>query len=189
MTIQVINLGNYANDGTGDDLRTAFQKVNANFAQLGNGEVHDGVNLGTGARIFKQRNSNANLEFKTLESTDSSVTFTQNADTVDISSVTTVQNDSSPVLGGDLSLDGNRIYGPGDVQSTINGIDVTNLNTIVTLLLASNYLSLNVDFGSWVQRSGATVENPQGYNLDMGTFSIPGGPFEATNTFDFGSFA
>jgi hypothetical protein len=31
MAIQTINLGTYANDRTGDDLRTAFQKVNANL--------------------------------------------------------------------------------------------------------------------------------------------------------------
>jgi hypothetical protein len=34
MTIQTINIGNVVNDGLGDDLRTAFEKVNANFADL-----------------------------------------------------------------------------------------------------------------------------------------------------------
>ena len=34
MTIQTINIGNVVNDGLGDDLRTAFQKVNANFTDL-----------------------------------------------------------------------------------------------------------------------------------------------------------
>lgn len=32
MTAQVIDVGIEANDGNGDDLRTAFEKVNANFA-------------------------------------------------------------------------------------------------------------------------------------------------------------
>lgn len=32
--IQFVNLGNYANDGTGDDLRSAFEKVNSNFNLL-----------------------------------------------------------------------------------------------------------------------------------------------------------
>jgi len=32
--LQQINLGSYANDGTGDDLRTAFEKVNSNFTQI-----------------------------------------------------------------------------------------------------------------------------------------------------------
>lgn len=34
MALQIINLGTYANDGTGDDLRTAFLKVNANLTEL-----------------------------------------------------------------------------------------------------------------------------------------------------------
>lgn len=34
MTQQTINVGTVANDGTGDPLRTAFQKTNANFTEL-----------------------------------------------------------------------------------------------------------------------------------------------------------
>jgi len=34
MTRQNINIGINANDGTGDDLRSAMQKVNDNFAEL-----------------------------------------------------------------------------------------------------------------------------------------------------------
>ena len=34
MAIQSINIGSIANDGTGDDLREAFNKVNANFIDL-----------------------------------------------------------------------------------------------------------------------------------------------------------
>lgn len=34
MTQQVINVGTAVNDGTGDPLRTAIQKVNANFTDL-----------------------------------------------------------------------------------------------------------------------------------------------------------
>jgi hypothetical protein len=34
MTQQVINVGAVANDGTGDPLRTAFQKANGNFSEL-----------------------------------------------------------------------------------------------------------------------------------------------------------
>ena len=47
-TIQTVNLGQYANDGSGDDLRTAFEKVNSNFALLGTTiPLADGSNLGT----------------------------------------------------------------------------------------------------------------------------------------------
>jgi len=34
MTLEVINVGAQPNDGEGDPLRTAFQKINNNFAQL-----------------------------------------------------------------------------------------------------------------------------------------------------------
>lgn len=36
MSIQLINIGSYANDGTGEDLRTAFDKINENFIFLNN---------------------------------------------------------------------------------------------------------------------------------------------------------
>jgi hypothetical protein len=36
LSLQSINLGEYANDGTGDDLRTAFAKVNLNFNDINN---------------------------------------------------------------------------------------------------------------------------------------------------------
>ena len=34
MAVQTINIGTLANDGTGDDLREAFIKVNQNFESL-----------------------------------------------------------------------------------------------------------------------------------------------------------
>ena len=34
MVQKVLNLGNNANDGTGDDLRSAMTKVDANFTEL-----------------------------------------------------------------------------------------------------------------------------------------------------------
>jgi hypothetical protein len=34
MAIQIINIGSSANKGDGDPLRTAFEKINENFAEL-----------------------------------------------------------------------------------------------------------------------------------------------------------
>ena len=36
-----VQLGQYPNDGTGDDLRTAFTRVNNSFGQI----INDGANL------------------------------------------------------------------------------------------------------------------------------------------------
>lgn len=66
MAITKINVGNLVNDGLGDDLRTAFEKVNANFAELDAGITVTASNLGAGGEgIFKQK-TGVNLEFKKL---------------------------------------------------------------------------------------------------------------------------
>ena len=68
MAIQTINIGNIVNDGLGDDLRTAFQKVNANFADLSTELTVSAQNLGSaGIGIFKQKTGSV-LEFKRLQS-------------------------------------------------------------------------------------------------------------------------
>jgi hypothetical protein len=48
MAIKTINIGQYANDGSGDDLRSAFTKINYNFALLGTDiPVAEATNLAT----------------------------------------------------------------------------------------------------------------------------------------------
>ena len=59
MAIQTINIGSAANDGTGDDLREAFVKVNANFSELDQSAVQTAQNLGSsGGAVFKEQVSN-----------------------------------------------------------------------------------------------------------------------------------
>ena len=66
MTVQTINIGNVVNDGLGDDLRSAFQKVNANFSDLSTQLTITATNVGlTGVGVFKQK-TGADLEFKNL---------------------------------------------------------------------------------------------------------------------------
>lgn len=69
MAFQTINLGLIANDGTGDDLRTAFEKIINNFDHLQD-QIDDaiiGENLGDGEPIFKQRTDNI-LELRSIGS-------------------------------------------------------------------------------------------------------------------------
>jgi hypothetical protein len=68
--LEEINLGNVVNDGTGDDLRTAFEKVKTNFEYLYNNGFApvSAENIGTtGLGIFKQKNSNSDLELRKLD--------------------------------------------------------------------------------------------------------------------------
>ena len=54
MAQQTINIGTVANDGTGDPLRTAFDKANANFTELYNDDAGDvdSVNGQTGTVVL-----------------------------------------------------------------------------------------------------------------------------------------
>ncbi|CAB4125994.1 hypothetical protein UFOVP181_244 [uncultured Caudovirales phage] len=175
MTIQPINLGNYANDGTGDDLRTAFEKVNANFNTLSSTvNIINGTNLGSGTSIFAQKNL-ANLEFKTLTSTDNSVTITHTDDTVNLKSTANVIEDTSPQLGGNLDLQNFYIY-HGDVQTSVYGINVPLLNSIVELLLTSNQFTL--DFKTFL----GPVETDMNMGEFVGTYNF------SNNNVDFGTF-
>ena len=104
MSRQAINIGSAANDGTGDPLRTAFDKINDNFTELYDrfGGVNPNIEI-TGDSIVNK-------------STNSNITLTTNG-TGTIS------------LGADTSITGNLTY----AGSTISGA-TNNLTTSTTAL-------------------------------------------------------
>ena len=61
MTQQVINIGAAANDGTGDPLRTSFNKINSNFTELYS-KGAAGSNLDISENEIAATNSNGNIE-------------------------------------------------------------------------------------------------------------------------------
>ncbi len=93
MAKQSINVGSSANDRSGDSLRLAFQKVNANFTELYTALGLDTAPLNLGAFEFSG---------STLSTTDSSAITIDQATT--ISSNLTVGGDLLPSIanGGDL---------------------------------------------------------------------------------------
>jgi hypothetical protein len=182
MPIQTIQIGGYANDGTGDDLRTAFNKVNANFTLLdSDAQINDGVNLGTGVAVLKGKTSTI-LQFKSLTSTDTSVTLTTTDNTVNLQANTRLSTDIAPALGGNLNLNNRDIVGAGDVKASVWGIDLVALNAMMALLIESNN-NLAVDLGSFNNPTGFDT-NTNGYSFDMGGFTGP----QSANRFNFGTF-
>lgn len=66
MAIQTINVGLLANDGTGDDLREAFIKINENFNELDlRSESTTATNVGSGFGVFKELVDNE-LQFRNV---------------------------------------------------------------------------------------------------------------------------
>ena len=125
MSILQVNLGTYANDGTGDDLRTAFEKANANFSELDLTRVITADNLGSGAGIFKEKVGN-NLKLRSIKQ-GLNITVVETANEITIAtpdSINAVEEDTDPKLGGDLNLNSFDISGTGNVY--ISGVVIAN---------------------------------------------------------------
>jgi len=88
MAIQTINVGNIANDGTGDDLREAFIKVNDNFTDL-NSRIQQipltASNIGTTGEGVYADTVNNTLQFKKIVP-GQNTTITANNETLTINS-------------------------------------------------------------------------------------------------------
>ena len=178
MAIQTINIGNVVNDGLGDDLRTAFQKVNANFTELNGQLTVTASNVptgGTGVGVFKQK-TGSNLEFKKLIG-EGRIIIEEvgNADTVRIR--TTQYDGFRSITTESGSVTANAITGTD--QITIQGgpnIDVTANGTVVTVDTSRNLENIlgSIDFGSIGTVPTDTLSFlAQAVEIDFGTFDSP----------------
>jgi hypothetical protein len=146
MAIQTINIGNLVNDGLGDDLRTAFQKVNANFAELGTVSTTTASNLGTtGAGIFKSK-VGADLQFKRLIS-GNNISLVEGSETI------TVANTATPAftqITTDAGTVGATTFPALTVKGGSNGdIDVTVIGSEISINTAMPFGNMltSFDFG------------------------------------------
>lgn len=181
MAIVKINLGNVVNDGLGDDLRTAFQKVNSNFASLetslivtasnaagnsGSGIVAESTgsvlkfkNLIAGNKIILENYSNAiKISSTQLDGFESIIT---NNGTISASSTANLlvvggKNITTSVIGNTVEINTKL-----DVDSLVNSFDfgpIAGPSTNVIQLLLS---IANIDFG--------TILMPGSVMMDLGT--------------------
>jgi hypothetical protein len=180
-TIQKINLGNIVNDGLGDDLRTAFQKVNANFTELNSALTITASNLGAaGEEVFKQK-LGTNLEFRKLIA-GNKIQLTGTPDSIIVSSTTAngftrISTNLGQVLADDHQLI--TMEGDADVSVTAVG-PVIKISTVLDLHQILEVL----DFGPISGTFNSIVQmNTSMSNLDFGTIYNPGrtdvdlGPF------------
>lgn len=183
-SIQTINLGNRVNDGLGDDLRTAFQKVNANFANLSIELTVSAQNLGSaGIGLFKQKNGSI-LEFKRLQS-GSGIALDEFEDSVAIRSTadiafTRFDTDAGTIIAGVGNVNGaitlrgtsapNSVSGVADIEVTALGSQVLfkNIVPVTDILTTYDFGSITGSFTNSVQMALAAA------NIDFGTINLPG---------------
>jgi hypothetical protein len=99
MAKQTINIGTSANDGTGDPLRTAFDKINDNFTELYTDDEGD-VNSVTGSGGLEVDQTTGAV---TVSISDSGVTTAKiNADAVDGTKIADDSIDSEHIADGSI---------------------------------------------------------------------------------------
>jgi hypothetical protein len=126
LEIRYVNLGEYPNDGSGDDLRTAFEKSNASFKSLEDNVVLSAINLGSGAPVWLDKVNN-DLRFRSIKSPDENLTISYDSFEISLKVkdfLEFVEEDTAPKLGGNLDLNGFEINGLGDID--ISGVVIAD---------------------------------------------------------------
>ena len=181
MTIQTINIGNVVNDGLGDDLRTAFEKVNANFTDLSAQLTITATNVGTvGVGVFKEK-VGADLRFKKLVS-GTKMLLNENTDTVTVNNTAPdafirIDTDAGVMLAStyqQITLAGTAA--PGSTTSR-KDIEVNAFGSTIsfkTIIPVTDILE-SYDFGTINGAyTNAMQVALQSANIDFGTVLLPG---------------
>jgi len=181
MTIQTINIGNVVNDGLGDDLRSAFQKVNANFADLSTQLTITATNVGaTGVGVFKEK-VGADLRFKKLVS-GTKMLLNENTDTVTVNNTAPdafirIDTDAGVMLAStyqQITLAGTAA--PGSTTSRkdieVNAFGSTiSFKTIIPVTDILESYDFGIINGSYTNAMQVALQSA---NIDFGTVLLPG---------------
>ena len=142
---QVINIGTSPDDGTGDPIRIALIKTNANFSELysligfGTGVSFDNLKDGitySANQIIMGSTTGSSLSARTLVN-GTNITFdVSNNDRLVINSTASLQTDNTPRLIGPLDANLNGIGRvPYPTQEIVTAINNThNINTTIDYL-------------------------------------------------------
>ena len=181
MTVQTINIGNQVNDGLGDDLRTAFQKVNANFTDLSAQLTITASNVGAvGVGVFKEK-VGADLRFKKLIS-GTKMLLNENTDTITVNNTAPdafirIDTDAGAMLAStyqQITMAGTAA--PGSTTSR-KDIEVTAFGSTMsfkTIIPVTDILE-SYDFGTINGAyTNAMQVALQSANIDFGTVLLPG---------------
>jgi hypothetical protein len=181
MTIQPINIGNVVNDGLGDDLRTAFEKVNANFTDLSAQLTITATNVGTvGVGLFKEK-VGADLRFKKLVS-GTKMLLNENTDTITVNNTAPdafirIDTDAGVMLASthqQITIAG--ASAPGSTTSR-NDIEVSAFGSTIsvkTIIPVVDILT-SYDFGTITGLYNNTIQTLYASsNIDFGTITLPG---------------
>mgnify|MGYP003970238883 CR=1 FL=1 len=189
MARQAINIGSSANDGTGDPLRTAFDKINDNFVEL-YGTDDDSKTLANNLDVNGHNiiSSRSNEDIKILPAGTGGVI----ASAVRIAGTTISSDDSSLInINEGLVVDGTlNVSGAATITgattlstslalatgATVTGIDNGALGSSATLLATQGAIKTYVDSQVTAQDLDLAGDSGTGaVDLDSQSLTIAGG--------------
>jgi len=112
MAQQIINVGTVPNDGTGDPIRTSFEKANANFTEIYATNLIGGpIKFGDGIdpNLIYTTDTNANLSLK-ADGTGTVVIVGDRLRVTNQHTPTDLVNGAPGDTAGDLAWDQNNLY-------------------------------------------------------------------------------
>ncbi|CAB4125997.1 hypothetical protein UFOVP181_241 [uncultured Caudovirales phage] len=162
MTKQIINIGRTANDRSGDPLRTAFEKVNANFTELYSVDTLSKYHLGD------------DVQFVDIDATSGTVVIQSGFDT------------AMPVYikGGNCSNGGVG----GNVIIEAGGAPLPNTGTTGNVEIAAQQTTIDSNNNVWLFRDDGILELPiSGDIVDSNGNTVLGGAV-ATGEYTFDNY-
>jgi hypothetical protein len=192
MARQNINIGSSANDGTGDPLRTAFDKINDNFIELygGDNDINTlDANLNTNNFAITTGVTNGDVTItpngtgsiklgamKFVGTTMSSDDSTQITIAENIQTTGTINVDGAATIGGATTLSTSLALASGATVTAILDEDAMGTNS-ATALATQQSIKAYVD--SQVTASDLDFQGDSGgalsVDLDSQTFTVTGG--------------
>lgn len=173
MTVQTINIGNVVNDGLGDDLRTAFQKVNANFTALQESLIVTASNAaGNAGQGLVANGTGSNFTFKNLLAGNKIILegFT------DSIKIDCTQPDAFARIDTDFGIIEASSYQNITIQGSPN-INVTASGQVITIDTDRDFETLltTLDFGAIINNFSTSLQFAvSGLNVDFGTVTNQG---------------
>ena len=183
MARQTINIGTTANDGTGDPLRTAFDKINDNFVELYGGDddantilEHDtapklAANLDVNDFQITTDKTNGNVNIQPNGTGNVSISAIQIKGTSISSSDSTIINvndglvvDGTATVSGALTSSTSLTLATG---ATVTGIDNGSLGSSATLLATQGAIKTYVDAQVTAQDLDFSADDSTVLSIDL----------------------
>lgn len=180
MNIQPINIGQYPNDGTGDDLRTAFEKIVGNFSEIDLNVVLSAENIGDGAPIAIANPIANSLRFRTIVSGNDNMSVSYDTNEITLAVSDFALQDLTNVASTAPNVNESLVW---------NGTEWTPLIT-VTKIVAGDNITISPESGMGEITINSLSNVPSDFNF--GTLGNVTNIFELilqSTSVDFGTIS